>query len=249
MSVIPFPTPAAPALVAYAERGYTMLAPAEGERCARCSGSGWVTVDRDGASCIGRCRCQRTADFVSHWNRAGVPATHVAAGATVPASWSPQSLPDGLVLRGLPGRGKSHTAAAALRWLTFSAWLRPMWVEHIDLVGRVRRRAKGQTTRSSVEALGDDAAHVGDYARAGALVIDDARGAAPESLEAQLLEELICRRCDARAITIITTNEPRLGLFGDRLASRLRSWEHVELTGVDRRQNVGGVTLAFKDAR
>lgn len=231
--IVPFPTPAT--IRARVEGAYTLCEVADAP-CVRCT-DGWVRVPRpEGGEGIGRCRCRRPHDQVAAWNRAGVPAAHVGAVAQVEVeglNWTPAQVPS-LLVRGANGRGKSYLAAGALRWCTFVAGLRPLWIEHLDLVGRIRRKA---SARGQLEGMSsDDALGVGDYATAGVLVVDDARAYAPTDLGYQLLEELLCRRYDAQRPTIVTTNERHHQAFGPRLASRMETYQHIELCGDDRRR-------------
>lgn len=133
--------------------------------------------------------------------------------------------PDGLVLQGLPGRGKTHLAVGCMRpWVLrgYSA----TFITATELMA---------TMRDAFET-GERAAYHA-FARPDLLVLDDLgqEGKASEHV-CTVLREVIDSRLRVRRTTIITTVLPEFETrYGESIDSRLKLFARFVLDGPDRR--------------
>ncbi len=181
-------------------------------------------------------RRQADAAVRSRLLASGIPAEFRDASVAVPevASWL--SEPGyGLLLKGRPGRGKTHEACGALKVLAASGSVR--FVSADDLV------------RGYASALRLDGSHQGyvnGYTAPRALVVDDLGKEEDRWSAVQTLFAVLDRRGQRMRPTIVTTNMDGKALLaryserGDRttaeaLISRLSRYKVVEVGGADRR--------------
>lgn len=227
--------------------------------CPFCGGSGRREMEINGAVRVGRCRCQQLPDRIALFNSARIPARHAAnslhsfkpaGGSAVPLTqvraWLGSFHPDGpgLVLHGLPGRGKTHLLTAILRELVFHHGQQVRFIEFSHLVSDVR---EGISRRLP------DSEAMGPAVRVPVLAIDELGKGRKTDFEEAIIDEIVSRRYNARRMILATTNFPISGgggatnlsipgqetlaeRLGDRVYSRLREvCRFVEVVGEDHR--------------
>lgn len=245
--------------------GFAFAKVVPGPVCPHCRGDGRRSLERDGIKRVGRCRCQVVPDRVKLYNAANVPARHArctvesfetkAARVTVSGvrAWLDTYEPHrgdqhGLIIYGLPGRGKTHLACAMLRELVFRHGVPARFVEFTHLLA---------TIREGYDRNEGEARLLGPLVRVPILVIDELGKGKGTDFEKTILDEIISRRYNARSGPIIaTTNFPARSpkprrdgdslatgavttlpeVLGDRVWSRLaEGHKFVEAVGEDYR--------------
>jgi DNA replication protein DnaC len=130
------------------------------EACARCGGSGWIIIERDGISGAERCDCQLIGRPKRIEAMAGIPVRH--SRSTIDNFMMPEGnpilkntmglvqrevnsfvreyLPDGkgMLFFGGPGSGKTHLAVGALRAL-IARGFDGVFFDYQDLIERIRK--------------------------------------------------------------------------------------------------------------
>lgn len=200
--------------------------------CPFCGGAGRRPVERDGVSRVYRCRCQRVPDRVKLYNQAGIPARH--ADATMESfdarlarptmtgvrAWLEGFEPGrgdqaGLVIHGLPGRGKTHLVCAIVRELVFRYGVGCRFVEFTHLLASIR---EGYDRKVGEARL------LTPLVRVPVLVIDELGKGKGTDFEKGVLDELVSRRYNGRAGPIVATTNfppkpPRMRRDGDSLST------------------------------
>ena len=182
-------------------------------------------------------RRERDALVRERLGRAGIPAEFRGADLSecdpAVSAWA-SSMGRGLLLKGEPGRGKTHAACAVLR--AKAAEMSVSFVTVSRLLDECREAMRGEGVRSVK----------GRYSATGLLVIDDLGKERLTEWSLPVFFDVIDRRSSGMRPTIITTNYSGEALMrcltaGDdvttakALASRLRRYEQVVLSGPDRR--------------
>lgn len=135
----------------------------------------------------------------------------------------------GLLLRGLPGRGKTHIAAGIVRALLEvgrDAW----FVEMADFYRSIRNSFNADA--------GDESFVLTSWVDKPWLVLDDFGAGALTDFERRYAHELVNGRRTAQRKTILTTNlslEEIREKMDERISSRLLEFQEVECKGKDRR--------------
>jgi len=148
---------------------------------------------------------------------------------------------DGYVLYGPTGTGKTHLACAAMRYFlenteNLEAKGLPMFTTWDYLLLDIRRCFRQQSTESELDVLEP-------YVGAEFLVLDDIGGStgfeqSESDFGLRIFTYVIGERLNELRPTVITTNRTRQATenaFGDRVASRLSTFEWIGCGGKDRR--------------
>lgn len=189
--------------------------------CAKCGGSGWIILERDGISGAEKCDCKLAQHAVEVEDRAGIPPLYRNASldnfklpdnnpvanralATVllqVRSFSrdfPNTEKPGLLLIGDTGTGKTHLAVAALRIL-IARGFEGLFFDYQNLLDRIRSGYDAASGQSDKEA----------YASAlesEILLLDDLGAHRVTEWVEDTVTSIITYRCNNRRPLIATTN-------------------------------------------
>ncbi len=183
--------------------------------CKRCSGTGIVSVVKDGAKRTGRCRCQKLPDRIQLFNYAKIPALqghnsfqnfrHINKGATLAVksstSWirefNTQKTSKGLILSGEVGRGKTHLLISIVKTLIFEFGVRARFIEFSRLLSILREGySRGDSNAELLSQL----------ATVPVLAIDELGKGRLTDWERSIIDEVVSRRYNAMGIILGTTN-------------------------------------------
>lgn len=251
--------------------------------CARCAGAqGWPEADHAGNDAWRECGCAAEQRRADQWNRIGVPvrlASATVAGFRIEAPSATRDgrsdaraaavgclraigageRPDGVMLCGPPGRGKSHLLAAAAMAGTSPDIAARLTAIARDLAARHARETGGGWLTSALSryvSCTDLAARVPasldardgqvsrwreEMAAVPLLALDEVGDMKPDSWLADLIKQVLHRRHDRRLVTFVATNylpdidgpESLARRVPPQIVSRLRCLVPVVLTGID----------------
>ncbi len=196
--------------------------------CAKCQGSGWVIVEREGLSGAERCECESEGRSDRVLEQANIPLNYTKASidnfviprdnpvAGTPLAevvmkvrryvreFPPPDKP-GLLFIGNPGTGKTHLAVAALREL-ISRGFEGVFFDYQNLLDRIRSSFDPASMTSNRDA----------YRKAldtDILLLDDLGAHRVTDFVEDMVTSLITQRCNERKALIATTNlrDPEVG--------------------------------------
>lgn len=188
--------------------------------CALCNGTGQRRLERNGRVRVGRCRCRMIPDRVELFNRAEIPARHLASCFQ---SFYPERNPGtqevyrqcrdwvrdfrpreenrGLILYGGVGRGKTHLLVAMLRELILEKGVEARFVEFSHLLSALK---EGYDS-----GLGE-ATTLTPLVRVPVLAVDELGKGRGTEWELGIIDQLVSHRYNALGTVLATTNyEPR----------------------------------------
>ena len=191
--------------------------------CPRCSGSGWITTERDGLTSAERCDCvasgrpQRileNANIPLLYKNASLdnflvpqdnPVARAGLGTVVLTVRSyvrefPNCEKPGLLFIGDPGTGKTHLAVAALRGLIAKGF-EGMFFDYQNLLARIRSSydsASGTSDREAYRSALDTEI----------LLLDDLGAHRVTEFTEDTITSIVTSRCNNRQPFITTTNFP-----------------------------------------
>ena len=184
--------------------------------CTRCNGYGIVTLEIDGVSRSGRCRCQKLPDRIQLFNLAKIPARHgkntIASFDHLKSGTGTQALgkahkwmdkfsanreEKGFIFSGPVGTGKTHLLVGVIKNLVFEHGYRVRFVEFSRLLSSLR---DGYSKGMSDSQLLDELVEVP------ILAIDELGKGRVSEWELTIIDELISRRYNAMKPLIGTTN-------------------------------------------
>ena len=232
-----------------AESGLAIARPAQSGTCGICGGRGMVSErDEQGYEVVRTCDCRRLQRRIEAFNRARVPGLF-AASSLQTFRLADASLGDahqaavqlvrtypmekrGMCLLGPVGVGKTHLVTAMVRELTLGKGVGCIFCDNLQLVQDLKLAyEKREGTADLLEPL----------ANVEVLVIDDLGKGRGSEWEITILDDVISRRYNAGATTIVTTNYidrkdtgPRDGFANETLLQRVGSRIHSRLHGMCR---------------
>jgi len=251
--------------------------------CPRCAGAqGWPETDHAGNDAWRECPCAAEQRRADQWNRIGVPvrlASATVAGFKVETHSATRDgrsdargaalgclraiaageRPEGVMLCGPPGRGKSHLLAAAAMAGTSPDIAARLTAIARDLAARHARETGGGWLTSALSryvSCTDLAARVPasldardgqvskwreEMAAVPLLALDEVGDMKPDSWMADLIKQVLHRRHDRRLVTFVATNylpddtgsESLARRVPPQILSRLRCLVSVVMTGDD----------------
>lgn len=201
-----------------------------GEVCAKCGGSGWIVVEREGISGAERCDCARdgrarrlvenagipplykSATFDSFEDRGDSALQRVKADVVRYARDFPYTGDKlGLLLIGEAGTGKTHLAVAAL-WQIIDKGREGIFCDYQNLLDRIRSSYDQSSGASDREAYRS-------ALESEVLLLDDLGAHRVTEWVEDIVTSIVTSRCNNRKALIATTNLPDADA-GDRLVER-----------------------------
>jgi DNA replication protein DnaC len=236
--------------------------------CARCDGTGWIGIERNGTRVVERCTCWTERVTSQLIQDARIPPRYARCtldtfieypneglqNALVRARKFAESFPAvqrGLCLIGPPGVGKTHIAESILRKLVAEKQVRGLFYDVRDLLKLIRSTYNPVVRTAEMDILRP-------VMTTELLVLDDIGAEKPSEWVEETMNLIITTRYNEKRITILTTNFRDLvdetevdslkARVGFRLHSRLHEMcEFLEYEGADYRlldSNAGPEGLA-----
>jgi DNA replication protein DnaC len=224
--------------------------------CARCDGTGWQAIERDGVRRVERCSCWQDRVTAQLLEGARIPPRYAKCtldnflvypndklvAALAKARKFADEFPavqKGLCLIGTPGIGKTHIAASVLRRLVLEKHVKGLFYDVRDLLRVIRSTYNPVVRTAEMDILRP-------VMNAELLVLDDLGAEKPSEWVEETMNLIVNTRYNERRPTIFTTNyidvpddaevDSLKARVGFRLHSRLHEMcEFLEYDGGDYR--------------
>jgi DNA replication protein DnaC len=225
--------------------GSTPICPSPDSKtdCVVCGDTGWILKEGKARPCS--CSIERKiAIRLPERYRTAALFDFDARIVQLVKAWSEKPT-DGMFISGPVGTGKTHLAAALVRYLIESRQ-EAMFCRAAQFYSDLRRTYNDSELEETIFAeLGAPVRRSHDKRKRHFLILDDLGAGSLSDHERRSALELLDRRLDFCNPTIVTTNwnlEQIAERMDDRIASRLASFHRLELTGQDKRlQHMGAL--------
>lgn len=184
--------------------------------CERCGGTGWQTIERDGARRVERCACWQEKVTAQLLDAARIPPRYARCtlenfllypneklvSALAQAKKFADGFPavqKGLCLIGPPGIGKTHIAVSVLRRLVLEKHVRGLFYDVRDLLRIIRSTYNPVVRTAEMDILRP-------VMSAELLVLDDLGAEKPSEWVEETMNLIVNTRYNERRPTIFTTN-------------------------------------------
>ena len=190
-------------------------------KCNACSGKGYQKkLDAEGREILSICQCKKITKKIAIFNRAEIPIRFAQVGLNTASSKTAglasyykkaqtfvknfDTNPNGLLLTGRVGCGKTTLACAVLNYLILEKEIECLFIEFTQLLDRIKAHYSAQKAEYNSERTELDLLKT--MTQIPVLLIDELAKGKNTDWEKGIIDNLISRRYNANKKTIFTTN-------------------------------------------